>query len=137
MPSVVDVVSTASAAGVPILFLDTCVLLDIIRAPFRNLPQCVEGAVRLEGLSAATPPACTIVVASFVPGEWAKHDGDTTEELRRHLHNLDEHARQFHEACAHLSLTVPFAQAAYGSLPLAGELSSLSHRLLGRALVID
>jgi hypothetical protein len=44
MPSIADAVSQIIAAGLPVLFLDTCSLVDVIREPLRptELSGCVE-----------------------------------------------------------------------------------------------
>lgn len=57
------------AAPRPILFLDTCTLLDIVRAPLRGLVAEVEGAVQLRTL--ATNGTVQLYVQDIVPGEWA------------------------------------------------------------------
>ncbi len=46
MPSIADIVAQIQAGGLPVLFADTCILLDVIRAPLRpaQLPGCVEAA---------------------------------------------------------------------------------------------
>ena len=72
MPSIADVVTRIQAAGVPVLFADTCILLDVIRAPLRpaDLQGCIEAAQELLQLLTFPPVRCTLVVASFVPREW-------------------------------------------------------------------
>ena len=60
MPSIADTATRVAAAGVPVLFLDTCSILDVIRAPIpeRKLGGCVEAASELVAtVTAATPPA--------------------------------------------------------------------------------
>ena len=35
MPNIADAIAHIQAAGLPVLFVDTCMLLDVIRAPLR------------------------------------------------------------------------------------------------------
>ena len=72
MPSITDAVAQIQAAGLPVLFADTCSLVDAIRAPLRpdELSGCVQAALELVELLALSPFRCILVVASFVPGEW-------------------------------------------------------------------
>ena len=61
--------SIASTAGVPVLFLDTCILLDVMRAPLRplELSGCVEAAQELLQLALLPPARCTMVVGVCSP----------------------------------------------------------------------
>ena len=68
------------AAPRPILVLDTCTLLDIVRAPLRDLAATVRAGVELRALAAAG--TVRFFVQDIVPGEWAdnlpaaRRDGD-------------------------------------------------------------
>lgn len=68
------------AAPRPILFLDTCTLLDIVRAPLRDLAATVRAGVELRALAAAG--TVRLFVQDIVPAEWAENlpaarrDGD-------------------------------------------------------------
>jgi hypothetical protein len=57
------------AAPRPILFLDTCTLLDIVRAPLRDLTAAVRAGVELRALEATG--TVRLFVQDIVPGEWA------------------------------------------------------------------
>jgi hypothetical protein len=58
-----------SAAPRPILFLDTCTLLDIVRATLRDLTAEVRAGVELRALAATG--TVRLFVQDIVPGEWA------------------------------------------------------------------
>src|SRR5437867_1252850 len=100
MPSLTDAASHLLAAGVPVLFPDTCSILDVIRAPARGLDHCVEAATELLAMSATTPAGCCLVVGSFVPTEWADHQQDVLDLLNSHLNRMEEQAQQFHALCS-------------------------------------
>ena len=87
--------------GLPVLFVDTCILLDVIRAPLRpaQLPGCVEAAQELLQLVATPRVRCTLVVASFVPGEWLTHASAEADSLRTHLAEIDEESYRLHGFC--------------------------------------
>jgi len=57
------------AAPRPILFLDTCTLLDMVRAPLRDLAAEVRAGIALRALAAAGTER--LFVQDIVPGEWA------------------------------------------------------------------
>jgi hypothetical protein len=53
----------------PVLLLDTCTLLDIVRAPLRDLTATVRAGVELRSLVATG--VVWLLVQDIVPGEWA------------------------------------------------------------------
>lgn len=57
------------AAPRPVLCLDSCALLDIVRAPLRDLTATVRAGVELRNLAAAG--TVRLFVQDIVPGEWA------------------------------------------------------------------
>lgn len=69
MPSIDEAVKALIATDRPILFLDTCILLDIIRSTHRCLAKYAEHATELAALASADPPGCSMVVSSIVPQE--------------------------------------------------------------------
>jgi hypothetical protein len=64
----------------PILFLDTCVLLDVIRAPLSNSPRTVQAGVEIRDLAGSG--FLRLFVQDIVPIEWGnnlaavRRDGD-------------------------------------------------------------
>ena len=66
MPSIAEIVSLVAERGCPVLFLDTCVLFDILRSAHReNIPDAtVECACRLRDAIQSSPPLVTSEIAS-------------------------------------------------------------------------
>jgi hypothetical protein len=139
MASIADVVDHVQPAGVPVLFLDTCILLDTIRAPIRpnQLPGCVEAARELLQLVAPAPTRCTLVVGSFVRREWLAHSGFEADSIRGHLARVDGESQNLHQVCTIPGVTPPFPTTEYRLLSLADRLYELSQRLLDAALHLD
>jgi len=139
MPSIANAVAQIVAAGLPVLFIDTCVLLDVIRAPLRpaQLTGCLEAAMELLQLVATPPVRCLPVVASFVPGEWHAHARAEADKLRTHLAAIDEEAGRLHGFCGLAGITPPFPKPEYRLLSLAQRLHDLSRQLLDGALWLE
>jgi hypothetical protein len=80
MTTLAHAVADLTAAPRPVLFLDTCTLLDIVRAPLRNLAREVQACVGLRALAVAD--TVQLYVQDIVPGEWsdnlpaARRDGE-------------------------------------------------------------
>jgi len=139
MPSIADAFAQTHATGLPVLFADTCSLVDVIRAPIRpsKLRGCVAGATELLQLLTVPPFRCVLVAASFVRGEWQTHAPHTTDDLKKHLTGLDEWATEFHDSCALLGLGPSFGRPTYGGVGLADGLHNLSKQLLDSAIHLD
>jgi hypothetical protein len=114
----------------PALFLDTCTLLDIVRAPLRDLALTVEAALELRAL--ASTGAVALFVQDIVPGEWNEH-------LISARKNGEEGVRAY-VATWHLAALLGQPAPPGAPLPpgrLIDELQQLSHDLLSAAQVLD
>jgi len=76
VPTIPVTVATIQAHPAPVLFLDTCALLDVIRAPNRNAALAVEAATELLAATQRTPPTVYLVVGCPTPKEWSEHVDD-------------------------------------------------------------
>jgi hypothetical protein len=137
MPSIDAVAGQIAGAGMPVLFVDTCILLDIIRSTDRCLPHYAARATELLRLVTASPPSCFLVISSIIPREWNTHSQEVTDEVNRHLTKMQEQSSHFHDACQVLSITRGFGRAGYASSGLAEKLRDLSRQLLDSALCLD
>jgi hypothetical protein len=119
-----------TAAPRPVLILDTCALLDVIRAPGRDLAATVRAAVELRGSAAAG--TIRLLVQDIVPGEWA-------ENLPSARRDGEAGVRSFlatWQIAADLGLPAPpLPVVAPGTL--VDDLESLSRSLLAAAGVLD
>jgi hypothetical protein len=139
MPCIADAVAQIRDADLPVLFLDTCSLVDPIRAPLRpaDLKGCIEAAQELLHLVSASPRRCTLVIASFVYSEWLTHAGPEADRLRQALLQIDQDAERFHHCCGLLGITPSFPRPGYSRLSLADRLYDLSLQLRDRSLRLD
>ena len=71
MITLAQAVADLTAAPRPILFLYTCTVLDIVRAPLRDLTAAVRAGVELKALAATG--TVRLFVQDLVPGEWAEN----------------------------------------------------------------
>ncbi|MGC8644008.1 MAG: hypothetical protein ACP5XB_29465, partial [Isosphaeraceae bacterium] len=139
MSTIDEAVEKILGAELPVLFLDTCVLLDIIRAPLRpaQLRGCLQAALELRHLAGVPPIRCLLVVASFVPGEWLTHAEAEVQNLRAHLNDFDEEASLLHGFCNLVGITPSFPKPEYGVLSLAEKLHDVSRQLLDGSLSLE
>ncbi|MGO9919837.1 MAG: hypothetical protein ACLQIB_34730 [Isosphaeraceae bacterium] len=80
MMTIAQAVANLTANPRPVLFLDTCALLDIVRATLRNLTPTVQAGLELRTLAGVG--TVQLFVQDIVPGEWtdnlpsARKDGE-------------------------------------------------------------
>ena len=130
MITIAQAVANLTANPRPVLFLDTCALLDIIRAPLRNLTATVRAGLELRTLAGAG--TVQLFVQDIVPREWidnlpsARKDGETGILAFTATWEL---AHEFGQPAPPLPALPPGA--------LIDELEKLSKELLDSAEVIE
>jgi hypothetical protein len=71
MITITQAVANLTAKPTPVLFLDTCSLLDIVRAPLRNLTSTVRASLVIRTL--AIQGVVQLFVQDIVPWEWSEN----------------------------------------------------------------
>jgi len=138
MPSIANAETQIRVADLPVLFLDTCILLDIIRTTYRCLGVgYVTRAAELRDLLTVAPVQCVLVVASMVPTEWNDNALNVRDEVRSHLVKVQDQASHFHQACSDLGIPLGFGAPAYPAANLPDRLFDLSRQLLDLAVRLD
>jgi hypothetical protein len=153
--SINQIVNRLTASPAPMLFPDTCALVDLIRVPFRmksaaRARRMLEAATRLAAQSQTSAPDLWVIVPPLVHDEWIEHRQNTVEELRDHWAKLNTMIEVAHAAAATVGIALPdmvtfsnrdiehaLAQSADGffnnALFLADD-SACEHRAYGRAI---
>lgn len=127
MPSVAEVADQLAAAALPVIFLDTCIFLDVIRAVKRGNPDHIEHAAKLLDSASATPASCVVVVSHLVPLEWVDNEQKLLAEAKKQLTELQDQSRDFHIACDTFGIARSFTRASYAGMGLAERMHELSN----------
>lgn len=119
-------------AVAPVVFLDTCVLLDVVRAPSRNAAGDVEAAMELLTGATRNPPTVYLVIACPTPTEWRNHIDEVVQECENAVNGVDAVSA----SCRFVGLS------ALGPLPadlptLPDRLKALSKSLLDASILLD
>src|SRR5208283_4578214 len=83
MPDVAAAAATINLAVAPVVFLDTCVLLDVVRAPLRNAAGNVGAATEVLTGANRNPPTIYPVIACPTPTEWGAHIDDAVQDCEK------------------------------------------------------
>jgi hypothetical protein len=136
MPTLASVVADLLVNPVPVLFLDTCAVLDIIRGPTRKQADHLERVLRIRAAATATPAICRPIVASITVHEFGDNCTNVEGEMQRFLDALRENANQVYSACGFLNVTS--VAPSHSAFPLLlGELLRLAQDLMSQSSAIE
>jgi hypothetical protein len=132
MTLIADVVTVITGSPAPVLFLDSCILLDIVRAPLRNKPSEIQFARLFLTAVQKTPKTIHLLVASPTQREWTDHIAETENDCTIAVNSCNAVA----SICGHMALP-PVAFLPAGVLTLSTLLRNLSADLLDAAVSMD
>jgi hypothetical protein len=132
MPTVPAAAAQIKLAVAPVVFLDTCVLLDVVRAPVRNAAGNVEAATELLTGATRKPPTVYLVIACPTPTEWGAHIDEAVQDCENAVNSVGA----VFASCTLVGLP------AVGPLPvglatLPDRLKTLSKNLLDASILLD
>lgn len=137
MPTIAEAESQIRATDAPVLFLDTCIYLDVIRATDRCLNGFVRSGRDLLDLLTADPPRCTLVATSMIPTEWSDNAQKVRDDVLGNLVKSQNQAALFHEACDILGIALAFGRPGYSGVGLVERLYDLTKELLSLSKVLE
>jgi hypothetical protein len=132
MTLIAEIVHDVTANPAPVLFLDTCILLDVVRAPLRSKPDEVRLAQLFLASVRKNPKTIHLLVPSPVQPEWDTHILERVNECTTGVNACNAVAA----ICGHLALPVVAALPA-GVLTMPALLRQLSADLLAACVAID
>jgi len=132
MTLIADIIHDITANPAPVLFLDTCILLDVVRAPLRSKPDEVRFAQLFLTSVRKNPKTIHLLVPSPVQPEWNTHILERVNECTTAVNACNAVAA----ICGHLALPVVAALPA-GVLTMPALLRQLSTDLLAACVAID
>ena len=102
MTLIADIVPAITANPAPVLFLDTCILLNIVRAPSRSKPDEVRFAQLFLASVQKNPKTIHLLVPSPVQPQWDTHVLERVNECTTAVNACNAVAA----ICGHLALPV-------------------------------
>lgn len=135
-----DIAAQVITSPAPVLFPDTCALVDLIRIPLRiksanDAMRLLDIANHLVSLSLTTSPDLWIAIPPLVYREWVEHSQNTLVELERHWANLDNMLQVAHVSAkfAGIHLSNP---ATFSNRNIENVITKLSENFFKSALFI-
>ena len=132
MPNILTAVATIKANPAPVICLDTCVLLDIVRAPLRDTAAAVQAALDLVTGVQRVPPTVYPVIACPTPTEWDQHIGEAVADCSTAVNSVKAVSEVWNFlGVAGIPLFPP------QPMPLPDRLRDLSKTLRDAAILLD
>lgn len=131
MMAIGRIVTAVIGSPAPVLFVDSCTFLDIVRAPLRNKANEVRAARQFLASVRKTPRTIHLLISSPTPPEWNDHIDEAVADCT----NAVNACNAVSSICGHMTLpAVATLPAAVLTLP--DMLRDLSADLLGEAVRI-
>jgi len=139
--SISDTVNQIMASPAPILFPDTCALVDLIRVPYRTKKSkeagyILKAASYLVSSSQNIVPNLWVVILPGIYKEWREHSQNTKKELTEHWSKLDATIEIAHASANAVNIALPSA-IIYSDLGIENILLGLSEKFLSNAIFIS
>jgi hypothetical protein len=131
-PEATDVVSRILAAGLPVLCLDTCSILDILRDPTRDTASSMDLAVALELLARVEQQdSLVVLVCDQVLVEFGDHIDEVADECATQLRKLADKVRAVDGIASQFGASESAATNHFHDHP--GRARSVADRLMNAA----
>jgi hypothetical protein len=138
MTSVANAVHDLAATPRPVVCLDTCIFLDILRSMKRDKTDILEHARRILETIATAPDRLQIVITSLIRIEWTQNHPDVlSKETTRELSDLDKRISRVHAIWNSLGSPLPNRAPRYHEPSLLANLRNLAESLLSNAMELD
>jgi len=135
--TLIELTNQINAHPTPLLFLDTCAILDLIRVPYRDgLPlDMIDATKRLLLKAISQPPQLWVVIADQVEKEWQDHERRVSDELKVEIDKCQDKLTRFSDVLQLLlSTTYPTHLTQFS---LETHLANLSKEVLEVSLKIS
>jgi len=132
MTAIGRIVTAITGSPAPVAFLDSCTLLDVVRAPQRNNASEVRVAQLFLASAHKAPRTIHLVIGSPTQTEWNDH----IDKIESECEDAIECCNAVAAVCGHMAMPAP-APLPAGTGGLPALLRQLSADLLAAAVTMD
>lgn len=127
------------ASPAPLLLLDTCSVLDIIRTAgdTRCRAGFIAGASEMIRMASKSPPGLWIVAAELVLSEWNDNCERVELDTRKRIIELDQNVKALTEVLNYLGSVPPEGASNFSEYAIESRLKGVAVNLLGVATVLQ
>jgi hypothetical protein len=121
----------------PILCLDTCDFLDILRCFEERGNKQGEVGRRLLDVLIADPDRVQVVITELVRHEWGQNLEDAKRKAFGYLQEMEQRIERVINSCEHAQIVVVRPSIKLAQIPLVEGLIDLAERLMIQALILE
>jgi hypothetical protein len=135
--TIAEAVTILLANPRPVLCLDTCDFLDVVRSFEEDGNSQAASARRLIKTLDAEPHRVQLVITSLVRHEWGQNVAASMKRASGHLEETLERLARILASCEHVKIVAQRPATDYARLPLVQGLVDLAENLMSRAILLD
>jgi hypothetical protein len=123
----------------PVVLLDTCALLDVIRIPHRDELQLesIEAALSIARRAQAVPRGTWLIAATLVETEWVDNCNPVAEESRREIAKLERRLDRLRGVAKHVLPLEMIGPLELGRLQIEELLKAAAQALIRMAHIVE
>ena len=133
---IVNAVDSITASAAPVLFLDTCAILDVIRMPQRDIQEQVISAASDVLDASKEPRKLWIVATTMVENEFNEKLKKVENELVKHVEKVDKDVEKLRKAANYLFASSQINSGNFRDMKIPQALSKIAEYLLDSAILI-
>jgi hypothetical protein len=135
--SIAEATATILAGPKPVILLDTCALLDIVRSAYRSNVHLSHLAGSRELLTKAARNEVHVVATTTIENEFQEHLRPTTLELERSLADLAAKNAAVINAIECVGLSYRFTVDGFAGIKLTDALQKIAQDVFAAGMVLD
>ena len=136
MKKMADAIADLIGSPRPVLCLDTCVFLDVIRTVSRGRSELLPAVKKLLEFLAVTPDRVQVLITSLVALEWKQNVVTVKAETAKWLTETDGRVTEIYRAWDRIGKPLPGQSPIYNKPALLEELAELAKSLIDNAMVL-
>jgi hypothetical protein len=137
MTSIAAAVADLVSNQRPVLLLDTCDFLDVVRGVAEGHLFHARSFRRVLGVLGLAPNRFQVVITWLVRHEWNQNLDDAHRMVEKHLRDVDERIDEITEACGLGGVPFAYSGPRYSDLPVLQGLVDLAERVMNQAVVLE
>ncbi len=134
--TILDAAQYIAASPAPVVLIDTCTVLDVIRAPQRESTQVISAASNMTSRALVNPKQLWVVATELIDTEWKDNCQKVEDELTTHIKKIDSQLSDLRIAANYLHPVNPVERLTFGGLQLPMQLRRVAQSLLDSAILI-
>lgn len=136
----VDIIKSSNTIknkNAPLLLIDTCSLLDVLRVPFRQSPKLSHLIGAKEILQRLKTNVLSVVITDLIEQEYLQNVNQTIEELMRFIENLNKNNERLLNVVESVGLANTLKVSNIDNKKLNSALKSISNGIIDNCIILE